>query len=89
MRRLWLSPIGAILLISACTEPRSKQCRDVCRRELECIEETGAKVPFDEKECVAACAMLEHDAADSAAMVRRHIECVSKQQSCNAVLECK
>ena len=78
-----------LLLISACTEPRSKQCRDVCKREQECIEETNAKLPFEEKECVAACATLEHDAAESAAMVRRHIECVHKQQSCTAVLECK
>jgi hypothetical protein len=85
MLRLWL----VALVFTACTEPRSKQCRDVCKREQECLEETSAKVPFDEKECVAACAMLEHDAADSAAVVRRHIECVHKQQSCNAVLECK
>lgn len=79
----------ALLVLTSCTEPRSAQCRDVCRREQECIEETGGKMTFEEKECVAACAMLEHDAADNAAKVRRHADCVHKQQSCSAVLECK
>lgn len=76
-------------LLAACTEPRSAACTEVCKREAECIEETGSKMPFDEKECVAACSALEADTAVSAAKVQRHIECVNKQQSCPAVLECK
>ncbi len=77
------------LVALGCTEPQSAQCKEVCRREAECVEETGSKMPFDEKECVAACAALEHDATVNAAKVQRHILCVNKQQSCSAVLECK
>ena len=89
MRFASLAVLTALLLGEpACTEPRSAQCRAICKREQECIEETGVKMPFDEKECVAACAALEHD-PDNAAKVRRHADCVHTQQSCAAVLECK
>ena len=76
-------------LLAACTEPRSPACTEVCKREAECIEETSSQMPFDEKECVAACSALEHDTTVNAAKVRRHIDCVAKQASCTAVLECK
>ena len=76
-------------LLAACTEPRSTACKEVCKREAECIEETASKLAFDEKECVAACSALEQDATVSAAKVARHIDCVNKQPSCAAVLECK
>jgi len=66
----WIAAVG-------CTEPRSAACKEVCKREAECVDTTGNKVPFDEKECIAACAALEHD------------DCVNKQQACPAVLECK
>lgn len=79
---------------AACTEPRSTACKEVCKREAECVDATvvdatGSKLPFDEKECIAACAALEHDVEHSAAKVQRHIDCVNKQQACPAVLECK
>jgi hypothetical protein len=83
------SVLIAAVLLAACTEPRSATCREVCKREAECVEETGSKMPFDEKECMAACAALEHDAANNAAKVQRHIDCIRKQTSCAAVLECK
>jgi hypothetical protein len=76
-------------LLAACTEPRSAACTEVCKREAECIEETGHKLPFDEKECVAACSALEQDTTVNAAKVARHIACVTQQTSCPAVLECK
>jgi hypothetical protein len=79
----------AIVILAGCTEPRSPACKEVCRREAECIDSTASKVPFDEKECVAACAALEHDVEHSAAKVARHIECVRAQKTCPAVLECK
>lgn len=79
----------AALLLIGCTEPRSDRCRKVCKREAECIEETGTKIPFEEKECVAACAALEQDTASSGAKVQRHIECVNNAASCSVVLECK
>lgn len=83
MRAAWI-----LLLVVGCTEPRSASCREVCKREAECVEETSSKMPFDEKECVAACAALEHD-ANNKAKVERHVECVHQQAACVAVLECK
>ena len=76
-------------LLAGCTEPRSAACREVCKREAECVDQTSSKMPLDEKECIAACAALENDVADNGAKVQRHIDCVHKQQSCEAVLECK
>lgn len=84
-----VTALAIIAFLAACTEPRSQSCKKVCKREAECIEETGSKVPFEEKECVAACAALEQDSAHSGAKVQRHINCVNKQTSCSAVLECK
>jgi hypothetical protein len=94
MRALSLVIALAGVLASACTEPRSAACKDVCKREAECIDSTGVdsvgnKLPFDEKECIAACAALEHDVEHSAAKVQHHIDCVNRQQACPAVLDCK
>jgi hypothetical protein len=87
MRVLWFAMIAA--LAAGCTEPRSAACKEVCKREAECIDATGSKAPFDEKECIAACAVLEHDVENSAAKVQHHIACVNTQTSCAAVLDCK
>ena len=87
MRALWFAMIAA--LAAGCTEPRSAACKEVCKREAECIDATGSKAPFDEKECIAACAVLEHDVENSAAKVQHHIACVNQQASCAAVLDCK
>jgi len=76
-------------LLAACTEPRSPVCKELCKREAECIEETASKMAFDEKECVAACSALEQDVTVNAAKVQRHVDCVKKQPTCAAVLECK
>lgn len=81
--------VCGVWVLTGCTEPRSAACREVCKREAECVDTTGNKIPFDEKECIAACAALEHDVEHSAAKVQRHIDCVNKQQTCPAVLECK
>ena len=80
---------AAAVLGAGCTEPRSTACKEVCKREAECIDTLGSKSPFDEKECIAACAALEHDVENSAAKVQQHIACVNQQTSCPAVLECK
>lgn len=99
-RQLLVNPVAALVLVpimaaaiagslAGCTEPRSRACKEVCKREAECVDQTGDKIPFDEKECVAACAVLEHDVQHTAEKVRRHIECVNRQTSCPAVLECK
>jgi hypothetical protein len=83
--------VAAVLVFGAagCTEPRSTACKEVCKREAECIDTLGSKSPFDEKECIAACAALEHDVENSAAKVQQHIACVNQHTSCPAVLECK
>jgi hypothetical protein len=73
--------LGAI----ACTEPRSPRCTAVCRRESEC---TKASDSFDQNECVAACSALLNDDKNAAKVVR-HIDCVNKQSTCPAVLECQ
>lgn len=81
--------LALLVVVGACTEPRSAACKEVCNREAKCIDETESKIPFDEKECIAACAALEQDQSTSAAKVQRHKDCVLQQQSCSAVLECK
>ena len=91
MRALLFAMLAALAAVpaSGCTEPRSAACKEVCKREAECIDATASKAPFDEKECIAACAALEHDVENSAAKVQHHIACVNRQTSCPAVLECK
>ena len=79
----------AALLLFACTQPRSARCKEVCRRETDCVDSSKDKTPFDEKECIAACAVLEADVADNGAKVKNHIDCVNKQQTCAGVIDCQ
>ena len=79
----------ALALAAACTQPRSARCKDVCSREADCVARTNSAIPFDEKECVAACAVLEAD-PDNLAKVEKHAECVAKNQgACRAMLDCQ
>lgn len=82
--------IALLLALAAggCVQPRSERCRRVCQREAECTESTRSATPFDEKECIAACAALEGD-RDNLAKVERHADCVASQATCAGVLECK
>lgn len=82
MRQLLL-----LAALVACTQPRSKVCRDICAREADCIQSTKSEIPFDDKECVAACEVLRSD-EQSAAKVEQHRACVLGNASCQAVLEC-
>jgi len=86
---VFVSVFASAIALAGCTEPRSATCKEVCKREAECIDTLGSKSPFDEKECIAACAALEHDVENSAAKVQQHIACVNQQTACPAVLECK
>ena len=74
----------------ACVQPRSARCKQVCARESECVtsSSSSSSVPFDEKECVAACAVLEAD-QDNLAKVQKHADCVLKHPACGDVLECQ
>ncbi len=77
-----------VALVAGCTQPRSKTCVDICARESDCITATKAEIPFDEKECVAACEVLRAD-RENQAKVEAHKECVMSNASCQAVLDCK
>lgn len=76
------------LALCACVESRSQRCKQVCARESECVTSTGSSIPFDEKECIAACAVLEGD-PDNLAKVQKHADCVAKHSACSDVLECQ
>jgi hypothetical protein len=77
-----------VALLVGCTQPRSKTCMDICSRESDCITATKSEIPFDEKECVAACEVLRGD-EENLAKVEQHKECVLKNtNSCPALLEC-
>lgn len=76
-----------LALGAGCTQPRSARCRQICTREGECVTATSNTMPFDEKECVAACSALEGD-PDNLAKVEKHRACVTSAPSCAAVLEC-
>jgi hypothetical protein len=78
----------AVLLCAACVQPRSARCKQVCARESECVTVTSSSIPFDEKECIAACAVLEAD-QDNLAKVQKHADCVAKHTACSDVLECQ
>jgi hypothetical protein len=80
----WLLVLAFLV---GCTQPRSKQCVDICARESDCHAATKSEIPFDEKECVAACEVLRSD-PNSATKVKQHEECVMKNATCQAVLEC-
>ena len=76
-----------VLLGAACAQPRSKECTETCARESDCITTTKSDIPFDEKECVAACEVLRGD-QQNLAKVEQHRKCVLENASCAAVLEC-
>jgi hypothetical protein len=87
MRLLMLCLVAAVATGAGCTQPRSKECRDICARESDCVTAAKSEVPFDEKECVAACEVLRAD-QQNLAKVEQHRECVTKNESCQAVLDC-
>jgi len=76
-----------LLLVAGCTQPRSKACTDICARESDCVTAAKSEIPFDEKECVAACEVLRSD-QQNLAKVEQHRECVMNKQDCKEVLDC-
>jgi hypothetical protein len=76
------------LALCACVQPHSQRCKQVCAREYECVTSTSSALPFDEKECIAACSVLEAD-QDNLAKVQKHADCVAKHAACSEVLECQ
>ncbi len=78
-----------LLFVAACTQPRSETCKTVCAKEYECITQTNSTMLFDEKECVAACSVLEGD-PDNLAKVKKHADCIARANlSCSQLLQCE
>ena len=78
----------ALVVIASCVQQRSARCKQVCAREYECVTATSSAITFDEKECIAACAVLEAD-QQNLAKVQKHADCVAKHTACSDVLECR
>jgi len=83
MKRIF---IGALLLVAACTEERSPECKDVCEREARCAESSDS-YRFDQNECVSACSALWRD-KDGNQFVKHHIDCMNKARTCDEVYAC-
>ena len=81
---------AALLSLLGCTQPKSARCRNVCARESECVElaKRETENSFDEKQCVAACAVIEAE-PKSTHNVAAHEQCIAKAADCNAVLKCR
>ncbi len=81
---------AALLSLLGCTQPKSARCRNLCTREAECVElaKRETESSFDEKQCVAACAVIEAE-PKSAHNVTAHEQCIAKATDCNAVLNCR
>jgi hypothetical protein len=76
-----------LLMLVACTEPRSKRCTDVCARETACHDQLETHENFDEGECLDACAALERD-SEAVKQVARHADCVKAADTCEQVVAC-
>lgn len=79
--------VALLVILSACAQPRSTRCKQICARESECVTTMNHSIPFDEKECVATCTTLETDVA-TLNKVQRHAECVAAKPTCGDVLAC-
>ena len=81
---------AALLGLLGCTQPKSARCRNLCAREAECVElvKREAETSFDEKQCVAACAVIEAE-PKATQNVAAHEQCMAKATDCNAVLNCR
>ena len=75
-----------LLVLAACTQPRSETCKAICSQEADCIADQKSEIPFDEKECIAACSALEDDPQNKA-KVQQHKECLEQNKhDCRTVL---
>ena len=85
-----LVTFAALLGLLGCTQPKSARCRNVCAREAECVElaKRETESSFDEKQCVAAGAVIEAE-PKSMHNVAAHEQCIAKAVDCSAVLNCR
>ena len=85
-------------LAGACSSDHAdKDCKDVCRREAQCVDGEVVPAPtaegeqnrFDQAECVAACSTLLRDKRGKE-LVEKHLACVKQAgESCDAILACE
>jgi hypothetical protein len=67
--------VALLAVAFACRGARSP-CERICREEASCVAETGVPIPFDEKDCRAACSSLDRD-PQSVALVQKQLRCVN------------
>ena len=85
-------------LAGACSSDHAdKRCKDVCRREAQCVDGAGLPAPsaegeqnrFDQAECAAACSTLLRDSRGKE-LVEKHLTCVEKAgEDCEKILACE
>ena len=90
--------LGLLLLATACSsEGASKDCKDVCRKEANCVDtiadegkdDDEEQNKFDQGECIAACDALSRDEVGKK-LVEKHQECAKNAKGdCAALLQCK
>jgi len=97
--------IGAVLGVTVavclagwpagCTNSPNSRCKQLCQRQIECIEQQDLKRqaierPFiDEHECTSACTALDND-SEGKKLVDAHGSCVELAgEDCSAVLACE
>ena len=93
LRALLFATAIAATLTGCAADRASADCKNVCRREAQCVEEAAEEKPtvdarFDQSECVAACSALQRD-EDGKKLVADHVACVGKASGCDAVMACQ
>jgi hypothetical protein len=93
LRALLLAAALAASLNGCAADRASADCKNVCRREAQCVEEAADEKPaadarFDQSECVAACSALQRD-EDGKKLVADHVACVNRSSECDAVMKCQ
>ena len=78
------------LTLGACAPTKSSRCKQLCQRQIECIETLARQdIHIDENECTTVCGDLER-ASEGKERVDEMAACLEKAgDDCKAVLECK
>lgn len=79
-----------VLALGACATSKSSRCKQLCQRQIECIETLARKdIRIDENECTTVCGDLER-ASEGKERVDQLAACLETAgDDCQAVLECQ
>ena len=89
MRTAFLALVAAAAFLGACPSSQSSRCKQLCQRQIECIDQTATTdIRIDENECKSACGVLER-ANDGKKRVDEFAKCVESAETCEAVLSCQ